>query len=220
MINLSPNGSTSPYIYDSPTYAYGGSFYQTDLVSDYATISNDNGQAISSYAEAPGLSQIGTTSGQLLTNITINGSLATRGNVNTWFSSETAFWLSPHTEIILLGRTQGSISSDNGNSEQGQNGGIGGYVSLTTDYVSGEYFSAYADLNPIGRTSFNEQFSLRLSNHSDEAIMGHVMSRFYAAATDSGAIPSPVPEPETYAMMLGGLSILAVLARRRKARQK
>ena len=34
------------------------------------------------------------------------------------------------------------------------------------------------------------------------------------------AIPAPVPEPETYAMMLGGLGLLAFTARRRKQKDQ
>ncbi|HWJ94783.1 MAG TPA: FxDxF family PEP-CTERM protein, partial [Telluria sp.] len=43
------------------------------------------------------------------------------------------------------------------------------------------------------------------------------------AASFGGAIATtmaaPVPEPETYGMMLGGLGVLGFLARRRKAKQ-
>jgi hypothetical protein len=42
-----------------------------------------------------------------------------------------------------------------------------------------------------------------------------------AAASFGGAVmmAAPVPEPETYGMMLGGLGLLGFLARRRKAKQ-
>jgi hypothetical protein len=41
------------------------------------------------------------------------------------------------------------------------------------------------------------------------------------AASFGGAVmmAAPVPEPETYGMMLGGLGLLGFLARRRKAKQ-
>ena len=41
-----------------------------------------------------------------------------------------------------------------------------------------------------------------------------------AGASFGGAVMmAPVPEPETYGMMLGGLGLLGFLARRRKAKQ-
>jgi hypothetical protein len=50
-------------------------------------------------------------------------------------------------------------------------------------------------------------------------VNGSVMSN--AAGSFGGAISmaAPVPEPETYGMMLGGLGLLGFLARRRKAKQ-
>jgi hypothetical protein len=50
-------------------------------------------------------------------------------------------------------------------------------------------------------------------------VNGSVMSN--AAGSFGGAISmaAPVPEPETYGMMLGGLGLLGFMARRRKAKQ-
>ncbi len=46
--------------------------------------------------------------------------------------------------------------------------------------------------------------------------MGFDNQRLYAWAVRDGDVTSPVPEPETYAMMLAGLGLLGVVARRRK----
>jgi hypothetical protein len=50
-------------------------------------------------------------------------------------------------------------------------------------------------------------------------VSGNMMSN--GAASFGGAISmaAPVPEPETYGMMLGGLGLLGFMARRRKAKQ-
>lgn len=49
-------------------------------------------------------------------------------------------------------------------------------------------------------------------------VSGNLMSD--AGASFGGAVMlAPVPEPETYGMMLGGLGVLGFLARRRKAKQ-
>jgi hypothetical protein len=44
-------------------------------------------------------------------------------------------------------------------------------------------------------------------------------SQLYALAVRPGDVLAPVPEPETYAMMLAGLGVVAAIARRRKAKQ-
>jgi hypothetical protein len=49
--------------------------------------------------------------------------------------------------------------------------------------------------------------------------MGFDNQRLYAWAVRDGDVTSPVPEPETYAMMLAGLGLVSIVARRRKQRQ-
>lgn len=44
-----------------------------------------------------------------------------------------------------------------------------------------------------------------------------INANHYFAATDIPGLTSPVPEPETYAMMLAGLGLVGVVARRRKS---
>ena len=68
--------------------------------------------------------------------------------------------------------------------------------------------------------------SLDLSGVTNQAIEGVTVDEkgtIYLVAEDSGmpnsklfVLTAPVPEPETYAMLLAGLGLLGVVARRRK----
>lgn len=70
--------------------------------------------------------------------------------------------------------------------------------------------------------------SLDVSGITNQAIEGVTVDQFgriYLVAEGAGSVPSqlfvltPVPEPESYALFLAGLGIVAAVARRRKSRQ-
>jgi PEP-CTERM motif len=65
--------------------------------------------------------------------------------------------------------------------------------------------------NSRGRT---DQISLVLRNRSDDTFNGALI-----ASTRAYGITSTVPEPETYAMFLGGLAIVGFVVRRRRAKE-
>ena len=52
---------------------------------------------------------------------------------------------------------------------------------------------------------------------SDYRLLPGVLHAYKVSAADLGAYTAPVPEPETYAMLLAGLGLVGALARRRKA---
>jgi hypothetical protein len=56
---------------------------------------------------------------------------------------------------------------------------------------------------------------ISFSNKGNTSLNGIVNSYAQTYIGDYGST-APVPEPETYAMMLGGLALLGVVARRRK----
>jgi len=71
--------------------------------------------------------------------------------------------------------------------------------------------------------------SFDLSGVTTQAIEGVTvdeLGRIYLVAEDSGQsnsmlfVLSPIPEPETYAMLLAGLGLMGFIARRRKTRLK
>ncbi len=69
-----------------------------------------------------------------------------------------------------------------------------------------------------------------LANHAILKGAGHLEGNIIAAGMDGkveigfepfkGGIASPVPEPESYAMLLGGLALIGALAQRRQRRQR
>ncbi|MBK6854893.1 MAG: PEP-CTERM sorting domain-containing protein [Burkholderiales bacterium] len=85
----------------------------------------------------------------------------------------------------------------------------------TYNYVPGGVFF-------VGSTAINT-FSLggSLANDTWEIHVAGTGGSFNAATTyNVGTLPSaPVPEPETYAMLLAGLGALGFMGRRRKAKQ-
>ena len=51
-----------------------------------------------------------------------------------------------------------------------------------------------------------------LTTHTNNGVTGQ-----YYFQVRNGVITAPVPEPETYAMLLAGLGLVGVMSRRRKA---
>ncbi len=83
----------------------------------------------------------------------------------------------------------------------------------------------WADLNgipllttavPWGPITFNAATLLPSSVTGPLTLTVSGMSNGGSYGGDINLLMAPVPEPETYAMMLGGLGIMAMLARRRK----
>ncbi len=54
------------------------------------------------------------------------------------------------------------------------------------------------------------------SNGTDPLTLGDTWSDYYVPSMQFTATIAPIPEPETYAMMLAGLGLLGFMARRRK----
>lgn len=92
------------------------------------------------------------------------------------------------------------------------------------DLTGGPYFISIVESNPsasdwvwqfhgsLGGLGGASRTDLRPWSASSSANMA-----FRLTYTEPVVIPSPVPEPETYALMLAGLGLLAAVAKRRKA---
>lgn len=95
------------------------------------------------------------------------------------------------------------------------NGSVGG------SWSSGTYNSAYTfsfDLSAISALDNQASIMVRLVATSTTALNGSTVASGGTNRIDNFSVTmAPVPEPETFALMLGGLAVVARLARRRKA---
>lgn len=124
------------------------------------------------------------------------------------------FVLTPGQTVTITGGYGGSFSFEGGLGSMYWVSSLSSYSNLEgpTDSI----FSANGTLNSQG--SFGESgFTYSFTNNTD----GLVERWFTVSATTvtefQHGVAAPVPEPETYAMMLAGLGVVGLMARRRKA---
>lgn len=122
------------------------------------------------------------------------------------------FVLSPHSSLVINGHANGFANSSMSESAHTE-------VNLRLlAYVNGElqlqqfYREGYANQ---ANANWSGDFSLTIYNPGDYEVYG----KFDANALSNGYTLTPVPEPETWAMLGGGLAMLAGLQRRRKNKQ-
>lgn len=126
------------------------------------------------------------------------------------------FDLSPNTRLTISGMF---VSSNSGREED-----YLGDPNSGEEYWyawAGAYASIYARIGPGGQGASSDSFSFSWT--SDSSQLSSWFGFIADASWSSGqqyfpASPPPIPEPGTYALMLGGLSIVGWLARRRAAR--
>lgn len=86
------------------------------------------------------------------------------------------------------------------------------------DFVSAEINGHALMLSPTGAYEYALMMQEPIAGPLVMHVYGRVNGMFDASASYAGTINiMPVPEPATYGMLMGGLGILAWLARRRKA---
>jgi PEP-CTERM motif len=86
------------------------------------------------------------------------------------------------------------------------------------DFLSAEINSHYLTLSPTGPYEYAVMLQEPITGPLVMHVYGRVNGIMDASASYAGTINiMPVPEPTTYGMLMGGLGILAWLARRRKA---
>lgn len=86
----------------------------------------------------------------------------------------------------------------------------GPFIKAVVDYQAPLYsYKVKApDPNPDGPRDFHLEYQ-----HGEP-----VIDLFYYTLATNVTVPSPIPEPETYALMLSGLSLIGLAARRRRER--
>lgn len=124
------------------------------------------------------------------------------------------FILSPYTMVIFMAQgaiaatpTTGSATEHDSTAAQ-----LGMYVSDNDNGYTG-YLSRVHRGSGYGGASFSDLLYVSFANLTGSAING-----YFSAETSVFGYSSvtPVPEPETYAMLLAGLGLVAGVARRRR----
>jgi len=86
------------------------------------------------------------------------------------------------------------------------------------DFLSAEINNHFLTLSPIGAHEYALMLQEPITGPLVMHVYGRVNGMMDASASYAGTINiMPVPEPATYGMLMGGLGVLAWLARRRSA---
>lgn len=158
------------------------------------------------------LSSGGTYSGGLLGNQTAYARAGGPGSGTAYGYSniEFNFALTPNTQLVLLGNARASEAApDSNNRAPHQESGS----TITLRQRRGSYVGNFGETT-ANQSSYNRDFSI-VYNNGGTAFQGELKMRTWARA--SIETTPPIPEPETWSMMLGGLGLLGFAARRKKA---
>jgi hypothetical protein len=183
----------------------------------------NSGAAVASQLNAAGSNGYG-----IYGLFTINGTAAAQngGILATFESASLSLFLDPgqNTTFSFSGNTAaaGGTTGDDRllatyTLQQGQAHVFGGLANGDFDTILN------MTLTPFGQTYFNSPspfYAIENFGGNTQTISGaSLTSSFVASATGAGTelFIAPIPEPETYALMLAGLGAIGFVARRRKA---
>lgn len=225
LIDLDVNDGITPSItfFDVATHS-GAAFNGFNAAGYLSDFKNGSGnQPISTsvnYQQSHSASSFADGGLQSIAQLKHAGYVSTFQEFNAWFE------LTPHTRLEYFGNASARAKNDGtGHSDgnpssaysstvlqvnltaNGQQGGGSG------DSPAHHYFASTGIGAVMGENHLNENFSIRYENTNDQAFNGKLQLSTYVY----GTAPA-VPEPETYAMMLGGLALVAAYARRRRSK--
>ena len=135
-------------------------------------------------------------------------------SANAYLFNNVQFTVSAHTQVVFsFDATSTASASENGRDSSGATSGV--WLSLDSD-AGGERISAgqltYVRSSEIKTETGSHTLSFYNRNAGD---LGGT-ARMYAYI-QGGVSAQPVPEPETYAMLLAGLGLLGCAAKRRRS---
>lgn len=222
LIDLNPNdgiaasisfagsfNQSSSEVYDISKGQKQDSQTTTDLSSVYANVVLGDGQA------AAGIST--PASGGTFGNLYTKGYQSGTGSFSAYSGMNASFTLSANTVLVLFGTigghaTSGSPWTPNNTATSWAvfdvtgptlpNGGGIQYASVNRNWS-----------NEHGPQSSYENFTLSYVNGQQQATTGFLSANMSSGARNTA---QPVPEPETWGMLLGGLALVGALARRRR----
>ena len=218
LVDLDVNDGVSPDIFfhsiGNTSYSVVGASRSSSDIYQYHSIGNllPNSSSVA----LNGVSASGSYDGGAFGALRSQGRVDGEGNFRAYQAFSSAFTLTAHTQLILIGRGSGATSLEGGNFPGEQRATTTTYLTLRDND-----FTQYANFSQYG-ANFETDFRLDYFNVNATSRIGWVQS---AANVDglrmnSGLPPdtSPVPEPETWAIMLAGLGLLGLRARQAAAR--
>jgi hypothetical protein len=198
----------------TPTITFGWTFSETFL--DTCRCGGGEGEAVNFSFDFPSTiaarSEMYNVKG--LASISSSEYASQLGSIhvsNSVSRSDTTsdFTLSANTKLIIYGISNGSMTG-----YQGETGtmGISTYVGISeSGVVKASHSNSYYGATAPGGSLYSESFEIEYSNLSAADAQGTLDIGSGASLTISA-----VPEPSTYAMLMAGLLVAGMAARRRR----
>lgn len=221
LIDLNSSDGIMPSITFSNSSTYTGLRMGTwggtdDFVTDTSLRSQSTHPYSLSFSPSNSFAHTGASyNGQLFGNILSEGNFHSQGHYRTYLEISRNFTLSANTGVIFSGdlytQAMSSITHDRSDWAGAE---ARFFVHGSFLPYGGQLFisnsTAYGNVN-----SQNQHFRYVIDNRDNTSNVGSISISAYVAGENYSA-PVPVPEPESYAMMICGLAMLAKYATRRR----
>lgn len=180
-----------------------------DISSIYSNIVLGDGQASAGFSAA-------STSGSFGDFYT-KGYQSGVGSFSADSGMNATFTLSANTVLVFYGNIGGHASGPapwDQNHQASSHASFGFYGPTLPNNGGTQYAAINRDWNTYyGATGSFENFTLSFVNGQQQATTGYLWASMKSTGTNVNA--APVPEPETWGMLLAGLALTGAVARRR-----
>lgn len=221
LIDLNLNDEVSPHLHfiDANTSSFARVQNGWDSNSTPVTESSDSGNhdPLQSLVSSSKSQSFAGSSGAFFSDVSSKGYQQGDGFFSGFQLANRNFSLSANTAIVITGFIAGGTVSAQPNDFSHTASSLASLTlsqNIPADPDGNATVSIQRDWSsPLGSTPSSETFSLQFVNNSSQSMEVN----YFANVSASGLVQTTpaVPEPETYAMMLSGLGMLAFLARRK-----